>query len=77
MALKMELYTRAAWHAECRPIRVFRAKDWISMTKRMRRFVRDHKKSAGGALWGELSWRSGNQKGFSEHFDSLEIESWA
>ena len=68
MALKLELYTCNAWYAECRPIRVFRAKSLQSMRKRIARFVRDHKKSNGG-LYGELTWRRGNQKGFCEAMD--------
>ena len=68
MALKLELYTRVAGHAEGRPIRVFRAKSWQSMTKRMKRFFMDHKKSNGG-VYGELSWRRGNQKGFCNAMD--------
>ena len=71
MALKMELFTRDAWDAGERPIRVFRAKSWESMQRRIARFVKDHDKSTGGVLCGELTWRRGNEKGYcrSMRFD--------
>ena len=69
MALKLELYTRVAGHVQGRPIRVFRAKSWKSMRKRMARFLRDHKKSTVVVLHGDLTWREGNQKGFCEAWD--------
>ena len=64
MALKLELFTRVGLDADERPIRVFRAKSWESMKRRIARFVKDHDKSTGGVLCGELTWRRWNQKGF-------------
>ena len=49
MALKLELFTRVAWNAGGRPIRVFRAKSWESMKRRIARFFKDHDKSTGGS----------------------------
>ena len=37
----------------------------------MARFVREYKKSTGGVLQGELTWRKGNQKGWCVDFAAL------
>ena len=66
MALKLQIYTRLGWGLDHRPIRIFRAKSWESMKRRIARFVKDYDKSTGGVLCGELTWRRGNQKGFCE-----------
>ena len=66
MALKLELFTRVGLDADERPIRVYRAKSWESMKRRIARFVKDYDKSIGGGVCGELYWRRGNQKGFCE-----------
>ena len=37
----------------------------------MARFVREYKASTGKDLQGELTWRTGNQKGWCVDFDAL------
>jgi len=69
MVLTMKLYTRVAWVEEGPPIMVFRGRCWKTLRKRgMTKYMRYHKKSTGEALWGELTWRGGNKKGYHEHF---------